>query len=624
MVATVLLVADRKNIGLAIALGVGALILFWGDFEGTAPISPVDCEGVEASSRRVTCFEVPVGEVTVAVAVIHDSDEALTTTPVLILPSLPGETPLAEVALYAESPLAEDHDLVLVDPRGGGRSTPTLDCPDLQRNPGSIDLLERCREDLADVDADLISVGTDTTVEDLEAVREALRQGRPWRAWHVVGSGYGSQVAHRLAQAHPAGIESLTLISVIPPGEPYLTARASSFAPALDVITGWCTQDRGCSRLGSTTAAANRIAGRLAASPEPLEIPRLDGTDRGDVVAFDGSLTRITMWRALHEQDLAALLPWAADRIDDAASEFGMSLPGRETLAAMRAATVRDEPVSQPLFWTLACSEQVPRMDPGLLTDVTATAPELVAPLTPADACAIWNVPMAIPPILENPVRAETLIVTSPADPSSLREWADTVAAGIDRARVIELTTLGRNPAVQECEGELMKAFIADPGATPELSCANEALDFATWPVPIAGATFHSVAEEAGPVAAMVVGTLMAVVFALWVLGGPQGAARVAWAAAAAGTLVFLLAAGVVLATADEPGRLVAQPSTTWPIFLLPWATAVTSLIALGLTVKASWEARLRSPWPARHVLTGFGIAIAWAGAAFAGMIAGL
>ncbi|MGF1664691.1 MAG: alpha/beta fold hydrolase [Acidimicrobiia bacterium] len=616
--------ANRKNIGLAVALGVGALIVLSGDFDGGPPINPVDCDGVEASSRRVTCFEVPVGGNTIAVAVIHDSDDALTSTPVLILPSLPGETPISDAALYAESPLADDHDLVLVDPRGGGRSTPTLDCPDLQRDPTSLDLLERCREDLGDAEADLISIGTGTTVEDLEAVRQALRQGRPWRTWHVVGSGYGSQLAHRLAQTHPAGVESLTLMSVIPPGEPYLTARARSFGPALDAITGQCEQDRNCSRLGSTTAAVNRIAGRLDTAPEPLEIPRLDGTDRGDVVSFDDSLARITMWRALREPDLAALLPWATDRIDDAASEFGMALSGRETLAAMRAATVRDEQVSQPVFWTLACSEQVARMDPALLTDITSAARELVAPVAPVDACAIWNVPMAIPPILENPVRADTLIVTSPTDPSSMREWADTMAAGIERSRVIELTTLGRTATVQECEGALIRAFVADPRATPEVSCAGGAPAFTTRPVPIAGATFHSIADEAGAVAAQVVGTLVAVVFALWVLGGPPGAAKVAWAATAGGTLVFLLAAGTVLVTADQPGRLVAQPGATWAVFLLPWVTAMAWLVALGLTAKAFWDGRLRSPWPARHALTGFGVAVAWAGAASAGMIPGI
>ncbi len=616
--------ANRKNIGLAVALGVGALIVLTGDFDGGTPIDPVDCEGVEGSGRQVTCFEVPVGGNTLAVAVIHDSDEALAATPVLILPSLPGETPIADVAEYAASPLADNYDLVLVDPRGGGRSTPTLDCPDLQANPASLELLERCREDLVDADADLISVGTDTTVEDLEAVRDALRQGRPWRAWHVVGSGYGSQVAQRLAQTHPAAVDSLTLISVIPPAEPSLTARARSFAPALDAITASCEQDRGCSRLGNTTAAVNRIASRLETSAEPLEIPRLDGTDRGDVVSFDGSLARTTMWRALREPDLAPLIPWAADRIDDAASEFGMSLSGRDTMAAMRAATVRDEPVSQPVFWTLACSEQVARMDPGLLTDIVATAPELVAPLPPGEACAVWNVPMAIPPILENPLRAHTLVVTSPTDPGSARVWADTVAAGIERSQVIELPTLGRNPGVEKCEGALVEAFIADPGATPEVACASDDLDFAVRPVPIAGATFHSVADEAGPVAAMVVGTLVAMAFGLWSLAGPPVAARVAWAVSAAGTLLFLLAAGVVLATADEPARLVAQPATTWPVFLLPWATAVIALFAFGLTARAFWQARLRSPWPARHLLTGFGVAIAWAGAAFGGLIPGV
>jgi pimeloyl-ACP methyl ester carboxylesterase len=606
-----------------VAVGLGALILASSDFQGATPIAPVDCDGLEAASRQVTCFEVPVEGSTLGVVVIHD-DGALERAPILVLPELPGEIPSADLDRYAASPLADDHDIVLVDPRGAGRSGPVLDCPDLELDPGSLDLLERCREDLIDTDADLIGPGMDTTVSDLELLRETLAEGRPWRRWHVIGSGYGSQVAHRLAQVHPRGIETLILASPVPADVPSVTAPASAFATALNGVTALCEQDRGCDRLGSTTAAAFRIGQRLDTSPEPLEIPRLDGTDRGDVVSFDGSAARATIWRAMRDESLIRLLPWTLHRIDRSASEFGMERYGRQTLAALAAATERRPTVSEPLFWTLVCSEQLPASDPGILAELVAATPELIAPLEPEAACDIWNLPQAIPPALEGRVRAPTMVLSSPTDPASLAEWGTQIASSVDGAILVSRSSQGWSVVDGSCDPQLVSAFIEDPSAVADIGCIDQRLGFVTRPVPVDGASFQSVADELGPVALLVAGTLTALGFAAWCLTGPAVVARGLWAIGAALLAVYVLAITIILSTADEGGRLIAQPESTWPIFVLPWGVAAILVVAGGSSAKAAFDARLRSPWPARHLVVGFGVALALVGAALAGLVPGL
>lgn len=614
---------EKKATGIAVVVGLFLLIALSADLDLGAPVVPVSCGELPETSRNVTCFEVPVDGATLAVAVVHDDDEPFSNRPLLVLPPLPGETPIADIDLYAASPLADDHDLVLVDPRGGGRSAPDAACPDLQADPGSIDLLQRCREDLIDGGVDLVSPGADASARDLAEVRRTLSQGRSWSEWDVVASGYGSQLARRLARVDDAGVRSLTLSSVITDEEPSILSTAYAFPEALNGLTALCGQDEGCTRHGSTGAAIVRVTERLDDAGEPLEVPRIGESARGEVISFDGDLARTTFVRALGEESLVPLLPWSAKRLDEAASEFGMGLAGRQTLAAMRAATSRDAAVSQPLFWTLVCSEQVPGIEPGLLSDLVGATPGLIAPIDPAAACGIWDVPQARPAPLENPIRATTLIVTSSIDPTATRDAADRVAATIDEAAVVELGILPRTPLSGGCASELVAAFLDDADSIDDVACAGEPVRFAGRPVPIAGAEFASVGDEAASLTSLVAGTLLAAGFAAWSLTGPPVAARVIWSVASALMVVFLLAAGFVLATADTPGRLVAQPGWTWPIFLLPWLIAIAWLTGLATTGLAMYAGALRNPWGARHLIVAIGIAAAWLGAAAAGMIPG-
>lgn len=614
---------EKKAIGIAVVVGLLLLIALSADFDLGAPVVPVSCGELPETSRNVTCFEVPVEGATLAVAVVHAGDTPLEREPLLVLPPLPGETPIADVDLYASSPLAADHDLILVDPRGGGRSAPDVACPDLQADPGALELLQRCREDLTDGGVDLITPGSDATAGDLAEVRRTLSQGRSWSEWDVVGSGYGSQLAQRLARVDDGGVRSLTLSSVVPDQEPSILAGAFAFPQALNGLTALCGQDEGCARHDTAGAAIVRVTDRLDDAAEPLEIPRIGAIDRGEVVSFDGELARTTFARALGEESLVPLLPWAADRLDQAASEFGMGLAGRQTLAAMRAATRRNPAVSQPLFWTLVCSEQIPGIDPGVLSDAVAATPGLIAPIEPSTACDVWNVPQAKPAPLENPIRPATLVLTSSIDPASVRDSADRVAATIDEAVVVEVGVLPRSPLSGGCTSELIATFLADSDSINDVACAGESIRFADRPVPIAGADFASVGDQAASLLALVLGTMLAAVFSAWSLTGPRVAARVAWSVAAALSVVFLLAAGSVLATADSPGRLVAQPAWTWPIFLLPWFIAAAGLTGLTLSGLAVRAGTLRTPWSARHLLVAVGVAAASLGAATAGMIPG-
>lgn len=136
--------------------------------------------------------------------------------PVVILPGGPGQSATPDFA-GIDDPLVEEllragREVVVFDPRGTGRSG-VIRCPELQRDPHlrSPRGAEACARRLGERRG---SYGIDEHVDDLEAVRAALRVPR----LDLFGTSYGSLVAERYAQAHPGRVGRLLLDSVVPPG----------------------------------------------------------------------------------------------------------------------------------------------------------------------------------------------------------------------------------------------------------------------------------------------------------------------------------------------------------------------------------------------------------------------
>ena len=142
-----------------------------------------------------------------------------------------------------------DRDLVFVDQRGTGKSSP-LECDlgdspaDLDRYFGPLfplDLVRACREKLERT-ADLTLYTTSIAADDLDDVREAL--GYP--AINVAGASYGTQAALVYMRRHRERVRSAFLVGVAPPDFrlPLPFARAAQHA--LDMALADCAADRSC------------------------------------------------------------------------------------------------------------------------------------------------------------------------------------------------------------------------------------------------------------------------------------------------------------------------------------------------------------------------------------------
>ena len=109
----------------------------------------------------------------------------------------------------ALSPALRGRDLVAVDLRGTGRSTP-LECAAVKESPDPREAAGPCAAELG---ARATLFGTDEVVEDLELVRRHFG----YEQLTLVGISYGTHVALAYAAKYPDRVERLILDSPVPP-----------------------------------------------------------------------------------------------------------------------------------------------------------------------------------------------------------------------------------------------------------------------------------------------------------------------------------------------------------------------------------------------------------------------
>jgi len=151
------------------------------------------------------------------VPALHRSDS---TKAIFFIEGGPGAAATNNAALFASDilPYKQEHDIVLIDARGTGKSHP-LNCTSLQIKNDLQDQLEEmypaaavqnCYDSLSKI-ADLQQYTTTNVVRDLEAVRQWLG----YKKINLFGLSYGTRVTLVYMKMFPSSIESCILWSPI-------------------------------------------------------------------------------------------------------------------------------------------------------------------------------------------------------------------------------------------------------------------------------------------------------------------------------------------------------------------------------------------------------------------------
>ena len=409
----------------------------------------------------------------IAVVVLPAATLSPQPDPLIMLPGGPGQSSDALAPLAgALGGVRRNRDIVLIDPRGTGKSAP-LRCAALAPRDAFDEMAEeqtiamaaqRCIGELrAGGDADPAQYTTSAVVADIDAVRIALGYDRI----NLWGGSYGTRVAQEYLRRYPQHVRSVVLDGAAPPAmrigfDPWLSRDA-----ALDQVIAACAASPACRQaypdLDSTLA---RIRANLArARPITVADPRT-GAQRMFTPSFDtviGALQGL-----VYAPESASLIPALLARAE--AGDYAPLIAAAMLLNDDVAKTV-----NLALHFAVSCAEDAPRINAAETNRMLARlrAPELAR--RDLAACDGWPRP-PVPVDFYAPVVSDkpVLILSGGLDPVTPPAAGEEVATTLSHSRHIVAAGYGHIVSPHACAPRLIEKFVEDAGfATLPSSCLD-------------------------------------------------------------------------------------------------------------------------------------------------------
>jgi pimeloyl-ACP methyl ester carboxylesterase len=245
----------------------------------------VDCGFIRVPQDRSR----PNGRtIKVAAAVVHSTSAPAAAEPILVLPGGPSAGAIAPFYYqyyFQKGAWASDHDLVFVDTRGTGTSTPRLGCPEVDRAEveffyqrpyvGSAahriigGALRECRRRLVRRGIDPAAYTTSASVTDLEALRTALGVTQ----WNLLAISADGVLGMSYVREHPESLRATIVDSGMSPQMIGNLDYDRGVSKELDAIFRGCAANRACrTRYPHLRAAFMGLVSRLQEHPQVIRL----------------------------------------------------------------------------------------------------------------------------------------------------------------------------------------------------------------------------------------------------------------------------------------------------------------------------------------------------------------
>ena len=367
----------------------------------------------------------------------------------VVNPGGPGASAVDTVAgmgaALADTELLERFDLVGIDPRGVGHSTPALRCrtdaefdafraqPMADYSPAGVAQIERVLTAFAESCLDrmgaefLANVGTAAAAQDMDVVRAALGDEQI----NYLGFSYGTQLGAVYAARYPDRIRAMVLDGAVDPAMDPLAKslrQQAGFQQAFDRYATDCAQSTGCP-LGTDPGSfvdryhqlVDPLVDRPAATPDPRGLGYQDA-----LTGTASALYSPRYWTYLTSGLLG--LQRGTDPTD-------LLLLADDYQQRDRNGRYKNR---QDAFTAIRCVDATFPKDPAVWADFDRQV-RLAAPFlsygeftgyAPRDVCALWPVPPT--PIVgeaSSPGPGKVVVVSTTGDPATPYQ------SGVDLAR---------------------------------------------------------------------------------------------------------------------------------------------------------------------------------------------
>ncbi|HLJ44804.1 MAG TPA: alpha/beta hydrolase [Bryobacteraceae bacterium] len=391
--------------------------------------------------------------------------------PLFFLAGGPGQG-AAEMAGELAQPyhrIEMDRDIVFVDQRGTGKSNPLecklgKDADDDDSTAVMVDRLKSCLATYKDK-ADLTKYTTPIAMDDLDDVRAFLGYSKI----NVYGGSYGTRAALVYAQRHPDHTRSVILDGVAPTDMRLPLYMARDSQRALDLVIRDCEKDAECAkRFPNLKERLNALLARLDAHPQKIHyVNPKTGMEK------DLDVKRVTisslLFASLYSPLTVQLVPLLIDEADKG-NYNGF-------LALGTAFDPLSENMAQGMHFSVVCSEDAPRIEPGSVEHEAAGTflGSQMADLR-LKVCDFWPHTKMDPAYYSlTPSDIPALILSGEADPVTPPSWGQQVASQWKNSKHIVVPANGHGAWGTGCVMKLMAKFLDDGSAANlDTSCVEQ------------------------------------------------------------------------------------------------------------------------------------------------------
>ncbi len=413
--------------------------------------------GYVTQCGTVTVPESPGSSRTVelGVARVFSEDSNPAEEPVVYLDGGPGGSILGMLSASwsAFSFLARDRDVIFVDQRGTGVSTPSLECTESGELEAAI---PACYARL-DKKADPAAYTSANNARDFDDVRRALG----YEQWNLYGISYGTRLGLTILRDYPLGVRAAILDAVVPLDVDLFAHLGQNGQSAFEEVFATCQADAVCAdKYPDSMAQMRAVAARLDAEPVDVGSYDLTGTD-----------FVLVLFNLLYSPVALTYVPLIIDAADG--GDFALF----EELSVVASG----DGFSFGMHLSVQCAEEMPFTSLETILDADEEVyPEIVGGLSGrdyVDYCSAWPVPAA--PAIENePVSSSvpTLVMAGRFDPITPAAYSERVDSQLSDSYYYFVSNDSHGSSLGDCGSSIVSAFLRDPTKAPPNTACLETL----------------------------------------------------------------------------------------------------------------------------------------------------
>ena len=476
---------------------------------------PAECMfAVPGESSRCGWVHVPEDrsnpdstEIKLAVKIFKSTSPNPKPDPIIFLQGGPGNPSLMMAAAgdfdRMVAPFLAERDYILLDQRGNGFSTPSINCTETSGwlenaqsfyteddfKADAIESMARCRERLTAQGIRIESYNSNENAADVDAVRQALGI----KKWNLVGVSYGSRLALTVMRNHPEHVRSVVIGSVSPPMAKYHWGIADAERLFRNLFDR-CAADPACNEAyPDLEAVFFKAIEKYNANPirvvieNPFPGSKIDGqTIHWN---FTGGQISGILYGEMYSAALLGKAPKLIYSMYEGDKETIKQLVTRNILIApayisfghLLAIDCMDSYAFETRQSMKAAYDFHPRSG-GLQWGRSMTYGKFVV-----DLCEAWVDTSQIDRSYQSAVFSDipTLIMNGDLDSATPPDYAIMAAATLKNSQLFILNGVGHSPLVEgPCSISMVKQFLDNPGGKVDASCMEGAFPGVKFELP--------------------------------------------------------------------------------------------------------------------------------------------